>query len=277
MAVRKTKKRPSKASRQRNVGPGCRVHPKPIESLGGFFDTCSGILRADAEFWFRGHADMRWTLTPSALRYDTAEERARALNLLSDFKRYAKMKLRDLPRPDDELQWVQLARHYGLPTRLLDWTRNAALAVYFACAETSGTKRSDGAVFIINPKDLNRQADERIKSPRIFDAHTDTERIQRYLTLSGDQSSRGVRTIAINPVWNSERILVQQGAFTLHGSSDFTLTSGQVSSLVCLKVPAVKKNALLHELERAGINEMSIFPEPEHMCSYLIWREKLDT
>ncbi|MBN1359343.1 MAG: FRG domain-containing protein [Sedimentisphaerales bacterium] len=219
---------------------------------------------------------MTWTLTPSALRYDTARQRSRALNLLADFKRYAKMKLGDLPKPDDELQWVQLARHYGLPTRLLDWTRNAAIALYFACAEMPATAHPDGTVFIINPKDLNRQADERIENPRIFDAHTDAGRIERYLTLSGDQSSRGVRTIAINPVWNSERILLQQGAFTLHGSREFTLTSRQVSSLVCLKVPAVRKEALLHELERAGINEMSIFPEPEHMCRYLVWREKLD-
>ena len=30
------------------------------------------------------------------------------------------------------------------------------------------------------------------------------------------------------------------------------------------------------ELERVGINEMSIFPELEHMCNYLKWREKLN-
>ena len=272
MAVRRTKTRPLKASHLVHAGSGCQVHPKPIESLGGFFGICSGILRDDVEFWFRGHADFGWTLTPSALRYKTAKERNKALGLLADFKRYAKIKLPNLQKPDDELEWVQLGRHYGLPTRLLDWTRNAAIALFCASRQAG---HADGAVFVLNPSDLNRQADERLKSPRVFDAHTDAERIRRYLTLSGNRDSRGIKTIAINPVWNSERILLQQGTFTLHGARDFTLTLEQAPSLVCLRVPSTSKEALLRELERAGINEMSIFPEAEHMCQYLVWREKL--
>lgn len=276
MAARKTKKALSEIPYRKGVGPGCRVHPKPIESLGGFFDICSGVLRDDTEFWFRGHADFAWTLTPSALRYKTAEKRSKALDLLADFKRYVKIKLSNLPTHDEELEWVQLARHYGLPTRLLDWTRNAAIALYCASQQVPASRHADGAVFVLNPKDLNRQADEGVKNPRIFDAHTDVDRIKRYLALSGDRNPRGVKTIAINPVWNSERILLQQGVFTLHGSRDFTLTRDQAPSLVCLRVPVTRKEALLRELERAGINEMSIFPEPDHICSYLIWRERLD-
>lgn len=276
MATRKTKKAPLKAGHRRGIGPGCNVHPAPIATLGGFFTMCSGVLRKDTEFWFRGHADLTWTLTPSALRYDTVEARNKALNLLTDFKRYVNIKLPHLHRPDDELQWVQLARHYGLPTRLLDWTRNAVIALYFACLKAPPSRDQDGSVLIINPRDLNRVADERLTVSRVFDAHADADRIQRYLTLSGSRNSRGPRTIAVNPVWNSERILLQQGAFTLHGSRDFTLTSDQAPSLVCLQVPAGNKTHLLDELERAGINEMSIFPEPEHMCRYLIWRERLD-
>jgi hypothetical protein len=133
---------------------------------------------------------------------------------------------------------------------------------------------TDGAVFILNPIDLNREADAR--NARIFDAHSDRDRIRKYLALSGDENPRGLKTIAINPVWNSDRIMLQQGVFTLHGSREFTLTPRQAPSLVCLRVPAAEKEDLLHELERAGINEMSIFPEPEHMCRYLVWREKLD-
>ncbi len=197
--------------------------------------------------------------------------------LVADFKRYVRIKLPNLPTRDDELEWVQLARHYGLHTRLLDWTRNAAIALYFACLESRLSENRDGTVFVINPKDLNREADERIRESRIFDAYTDHARIKKYLSLSGKRNPRGLKTIAINPVWNSERIMLQQGAFTLHGSRDFTLTREQAPSLVCLQVPAKKKHTLLHELETAGINEMSIFPEPEHICRYLAWREQLDT
>ena len=278
MATAKRRRKPG-ASRGRSgrVDPGCPVLGASIADIGEFFNVFSVALKMDTEFWFRGHADITWTLTPSALRYETPEKRNRALNLLADFKRYVNVKLPHLHKPDDELQWVQLARHYGLPTRLLDWTRNAAIALYFACVQAPVSTNRDGSVFVINPQDLNREADQRLAIPRIFDAHADADRIQKYLALSGSRSSRGLKTIAINPVWNSDRILLQQGAFTLHGSKDFTLTSDQAPSPVCLRIPASNKKGLLHELERAGINEMSIFPEPEHMCRYLVWREKLGT
>jgi len=70
--------------------------------------------------------------------------------------------------------------------------------------------------------------------------------------------------------------MAQQGAFTLHGSRNFTLTFEQAPSIVRFTIRSENKENLLHELERVGINEMSIFPEPEHMCHYLVWREKLD-
>lgn len=261
-----------KKGRNKTV-PSCRMHPRPVTGLGEFFSMCSGVLKDDTEYWFRGHADLRWTLTPSALRYETADRRDRALNLLGIFKRYAETKLLHPPESHEELRWVQLARHYSLPTRLLDWTRNAAIALYFAC-QRSGEPDADGGVFTLNPEDLNREVDP--KNPRIYDAHSDADRIAKYFKLSGTKDPRGRKTIAINPVWNSERIVLQQGVFTLHGSREFTLTAGQAPSLVCWRVPAGHKQKILRELERAGICEMSIYPEPEHMCRYLVWREKLE-
>lgn len=274
MAKRKAKKRRAAKRGRLASGPGCRMHPEPIAGLGDFFSICGGVLREDTEYWFRGHADFRWTLTPSALRYGAPAQRDRALNLLRAFKRYAETKLPHPPGPEEDLKWVQLARHFGLPTRLLDWTRNAAIALYFACLRGAGLNDTDGGVFILNPEDLNREADP--KNPRIYDAHSDAPRIAQYLALSGQTNERGLKTIAINPVWNSERIVLQQGAFTLHGSREFTLTADQAPSLVCWRVPAHQKGKILRELERAGINEMSIYPEPEHMCRYLVWRERLD-
>ena len=62
---------------------------------------------------------------------------------------------------------------------------------------------------------------------------------------------------------------MQQGTFTLHGSASFELTGSEVPSMCYLPILAAHKPNLLQELERMGIFEMSIFPEPDHICNYL--------
>jgi hypothetical protein len=253
------------ARRYRKCPIDCPVYTSTeIVTLSDFFAVFHALLESDKVFWFRGHARSEYVLAPSALRYKTKEERERALGLVSDMKRFLEMKLRRPPAPNDDLGWIQVAQHYGLPTRLLDWTQNAAVALFFACCEDF---RDDGLVVLVNPTELNQRVDTR--APRIFDAQRDSQLIKRYFLLDGKTSSRGRHTIAINPTWNTERIALQQGVFTLHGSRVFELDRHQASSLLCVPVLKEHKAALLNELARVGIGEMFIFPEPEHVCSHL--------
>lgn len=212
---------------------------------------------------------MHYTLAPSALRYKDADCRNTALGLVAEMKRFLEMKLPRPPAPDDHLGWMQVAQHYGLPTRLLDWTQNAAVALFFACGSNHDT---DGLVAILNPIELNQFVDSRF--PRVFTSHKDAHLIEPYLRLDGMPSSRGRRTIAINPTWNTERIAMQQGVFTLHGKR-FELDKCQSSSLLYVPVLKEHKLSLLSELERVGIGEMFIFPEPEHVCAHLRRAAKL--
>lgn len=255
---------------RRKTISACLIYSRLIDHLGRYFDVCNFVMKEDDEYWFRGHADINWDLMPLALRYPTLDERNKALGLLVEFKRYAEIKLTNPLGVEEQLKWVQLARHHGLPTRLLDWTRSAAIALYFACCGHYG---DDGGVFILNPVNLNRQVDA--KKPRVFDAHSDATVIVQYLRLMGVKRSNGRRTIAIYPVWNSERIMLQQGVFTLAGSREFALNDKQAPGLVCLRIRKEYKKILLKELDHIGINEMSIFPEPEHTCNYLTWRAQL--
>jgi hypothetical protein len=185
-------------------------------------------------------------------------------------KRFMGMKLSRPPAQEDHLGWMQVAQHYGLPTRLLDWTQNAAVALFFACCNEPD---ADGLVAIINPMELNQRLDP--KFPRIFNNERDASIIQPYIKLDGRISSRGKRTIAINPTWNTERIALQQGCFTLHGSRKYELDKEQASSLLYVPILREHKNSLLNELERVGIGEMFIFPEPEHICNHLRRTESL--
>ncbi len=241
----------------------CPILRYRIESLADYFQVISSVLSLDETFWFRGHADVSWSLTPSALRPKKVADRDKALGQLTEFKRVAEIKLERPPATDDDLKWLQLAQHYGLPTRLLDWTQNATIALYFSCLRPD----LNGAVFILNPVDLNmlRFPDK----PRVLDSHLDAQDIEKNLRLSGRMSPRGPHTIAISPIWNSERIMLQKGTFTLHGSRRLALTGDQASSLVAVPVLSSSKRHLQDELERVGIDEMAIFPELEHACKYL--------
>jgi len=251
-------------------GPECRaLHAARISNLSDYFAALDSALRKGARLWFRGHSDYTWELAPSALRYPNRQDRDRALQLLDEFKRYAELKLPKPPSPNEHLKWTQLAQHYGLPTRLLDWTENSAIALYFACNEYH---EEDGTVFVLDPIILNRLHDP--KRPRVLDAHRDAPTISQYLSFTGKLDPRARPPIAIHPIWNTDRIILQQGVFTLHGGLA-ALTSEHVFSLVAIPILHEHKEALLQQLERIGVHEMAIFPEVEHTCAFLKRRAAL--
>lgn len=260
--------------RLRKVRPECRLLDARIDSLSDYLAIFNERTLSGTTFWFRGHASLSWDLTPSALRVPT-HKREQALSLVSEFKRIAQTKLPNPPSSEEDLKWVQTARHYGLPTRLLDWTLNAAVALYFATLPSVAKDASaDGAVFLLNPDDLNREADPR--RPRVFNAVEDSDIIKSHLLDAlRNRKAKPLSIIAIEPVWDSERILLQRGVFTLHSDNTPTLNSDQAPSLLFVPILEKRKRLLRDELGRIGIDEMSIFPEPEHICSHLLHKHGL--
>lgn len=247
----------------------CPLVESRIESLSDYFSVFGQFFETEGPFWFRGHADLSWQLSPSALRFDSEPVRARALSLLSDFRRVAEIKQARPPADNDLLGWVQVAQHYGLPTRLLDWTESPMVALYFACEQTD----RDGLVFVVNPIAMNRLTFP--SRPRILNPRTDQSLISRFLQLGPRRSGRGfsAKTVAVNPIWNSERIVIQKGVFTLHGSAALP---ADTPSLAAVPIPSAVKAKLRRELEWVGVDEMSLFPELEHACRHLRKRAQLE-
>jgi len=251
--------------RLRNCPLDCPPLTAPvIRHLSDFFAVIDTALDDRRTFWFRGHAAVGFCLAPSALRYASATDREVAFIQAQDVIRYLRIKLSQPPDDADELGWMQVAQHFGLPTRLLDWTLNAAVALFFTCCSHES---EDGLVAILDPDQLNQNMDP--KCHRVFDAQRDAKTISAYFKLGGRLKKNGLPTVAINPTWNTERIALQQGAFTLHGSRSFDLNSDQAPSLMYVPILKEYKPKLLAELQRVGIGEMFIFPEPEHVCSHL--------
>jgi hypothetical protein len=173
------------------------------------------------KFWYRGHTDYAChKLLPSIgrpLSYIDKQIRKispdKEKSLLHRFRRRAYPLL---PRPVKAGEAIFLARHHGLPTRLLDWTANALYALYFACIEK---KDVDGAVWAL----VRRSGMEKYDiDPFEIAQQKSEDALFEFLSTSRGEHPGDIIKI-VYPFYDSPRILAQDGAFTVHSDPWSTL------------------------------------------------------
>ena len=114
---------------------------------------------------FRGHKDEKRGLSTTfhlacdrhGIDYTSAPDVEK--QILREFARKAHLYVRDgseLPHPSDTLEWLSLMRHYGAPTRLLDWTYSIFVAAYFAL--DSSDRDSPSCIWAVELTWLNEMA-----------------------------------------------------------------------------------------------------------------------
>lgn len=132
------------------------IREETIQCLDEFVSL---ITRIDDEqsyrMWYRGQSDYSWELVPSVQRADNMGKHYEQY-ITTNFMIQAMRLNPQMPQQYDRSSWLTLMQHYGLPTRLLDWSESPLVALYFAL---SSQEDKDAAVWALNPMKLNKKVE----------------------------------------------------------------------------------------------------------------------
>jgi len=217
--------------------------------------------------WFRGIRKSTWPLLPKLYRHlsDEISVGEAEDDIREDFIRRAPSL--SSYQPSNAWEWYFLMQHYGAPTRLLDWTENALMGLYFAVRDAEGLQ--DAAVWVIDPWWLNGQVlgkAEVLPPGSAGLAKADTERYRPWLPDRFDPKKhlRKKLPIAVFPNYFDRRIAAQRSCFTIHGvlRDPLETTFGaRGDHLTKITIPAFVAESIKDELDDFGIDEVAIYPD----------------
>ena len=205
----------------------------------------------DGSWVYRGQGDKAWGLTPSAGRrpvFGVGYSSIKEQRLYREFRREAPRWERHL---STALEFLALGQHYGLPTRLLDWSTNPLVAAWFACANES---TADGRLHML-------------RVPRHSSIQDDDQAFDPFAIRSA------VVLVRVPP--NVARITAQQGLFSLHPdpTADWNPPSPPHMYSV-LDIPRSEKPYFLQMLHILGVNHARLMVDLAGHCSTLAWQYK---
>lgn len=193
---------------------------------------------------YRGVKDASYELVPKIGRYAKLKSLSAEEMLVAEKTMLRLFRERAWPvLPDAKCanwEFLALAQHHGLPTRLLDWSRNPLVAAFFAVE-----KEHNGAS-VIYAYD-HKTFIEINKHPDPFNRKTAGKFIPNHIT---------------------PRITAQTGLFTIHPNPREPLTSKNIQRWV---IPNGSRKALKYALYKYGIHTASLFPDLDGFSKHIEW------
>jgi len=212
---------------------------KIIETFAQLHDAIGAFGKLTVAY--RGVRKKTYSLVPKAGRYDQFSEgevEKQEKTMLRLFKQQALPHL--IYTPTNDWEWLALAQHHGLPTRLMDWTRNPLVAAFFAVEhEYDG----DSLIYAYS--------------------HNKYVEITKHLDpFSFGQVGRFI------PNHITPRITAQAGLFTIHPSPKQPFNSSKITKLV---IKQTFREDLKYTLYKYGIHRATLFPGLDGLAAHIQW------
>jgi hypothetical protein len=265
----------------------------PITVIAGYLEQVKKCVDDGAKelkpflsgVWLRGNGE-HYTepLVPCVFRSDFTEKAKRHCGKVPDAKT-DEAKCLELERRmlnefrtlsashidnDDIVKMYLVARHHGMPTRLLDWTTNPLAALFFAVEDESKDDR-DGEVFVLEAKTIlpkpeaNVSGDDRLTDVVRFTHPYVQDAVKPSFWWPG--KSREELIIPLRPDNQLGRIGQQSSCFTLHMPNlDAAKNPRSVKPKIQkIKIPKSAKSTLRSELRSLNINAFTIYYDLDHL------------
>ncbi len=229
------------------------------------------IKRFRSDFVYRGIAESTFQLESSLMRlggdYKNLEK-----HLLRNFRKYAH---RDIALEPSLWNWLSLAQHHGLPTRLMDWTYSPLVALHFATCDLDAYDK-DGGVWCVDYVKIHKNLPAKLgfilekEGCNAFTAHLLSEgadTLEKFDALSKDTFA-----VFFEPPSMDDRIVNQYALFSVLSNS--TMKMGEWlknHEEFCQKIviPKELKWEIRDKLDQSNITERVLLPGLSGLCQWL--------